>query len=310
MRRLSATIALAAALASACGDSGTSPDDTDVSSIAFAYAGDSTGKLDLWVMSPDGSEYHRIVTSPETEALPDWSPDGQTLLFTRRSAGTSAVSSLWTVRADGSELHEISAGMGDSFGGRWSPDGLWVVFRTGDYGASNIVVMRADGAGRHTVGAPEVDDAYSVPTWSVDGRIAFKRTSPATIGIWMMKPDGSELTRMTRGDDSEPRWSPDGTRLVFSRQTVLGSSVENALIVMDPNGSLRQITGASIDRAPTWSPDGQFIIFDRQVPFGNRSACPMFRVLAAGGVAVNIQPARTRQACQGSAWRSRAGTAK
>jgi TolB protein len=260
----------------------------------------------------DGSTVRRIVTSPEIEAYPDWSPDGQTLLFTRISRGTQQNpvqrASLWTVRADGTELRELTAGLGYSLGGRWSPDGQSIVFETGEYPAFSIGVMRADGTGWHTVASASVTDAYSQPTWSPDGRIAFQRTTAEWRGIWTMSSDGSGLIRLTGGDDSEPRWSPDGKQLVFSRQFLSGTGSASVLVVANADGSgLRQLTGGPYDRIPAWSPDGKVIIYDSQVPFGNRTSCPLYKVFAAGSLPVNFLPQRTRAGCSGSAWRASPG---
>jgi TolB protein len=314
-RALGIAIALAGALPAACGgDSATRPDDLDLSAIAFAYATDSTSSnLDIYAVPVDGSTVRRIVTSPEIEAYPDWSPDGQTLLFTRFTRGTQQGlpvqrASLWTVRADGTELRELTAGLGDSFGGRWSPDGQSIVFETGEYPALSIGVMRADGTGWHTVASASVTDAYSQPTWSPDGRIAFRRTTAEWLGIWTMTSDGSGLMRLTIGDDSEPRWSPDGTQLVFSRQLVSGTASASVLIVANADGSgLRQLTVGPYDRSPAWSPDGKVIIYDGRVLLGNRTSCPLYKVFAAGSLPANFLPQRTRGACSGSAWRASPG---
>jgi Tol biopolymer transport system component len=299
-------LTLAVALAAGCADS-SGPDDLDLSAIAFSYAADTAlgTDLDIFVMPSDGSDVRRVASSSDSEIYPDWSPDGQTLLFTRVSRATQKAS-LWTIRADGTDLREVAPGSGESFGGRWSPDGQSIVFRTAA-APSTLAVMRADGTDRHTIASALVTDAYTVPSWSPDGRIAFSRyTDTGSQGIWTIRPDGTGLTRFTDHEDAEPRWSPDGTRLAYGTQVYAGTSALNILFVVKADGSdPQQISGGAADRSPAWSPDGKWIIFDRVIPQGSRPPCGMFRVPSVGGVAVNIQPARTRIACQGSAWRSR-----
>lgn len=56
------------------------------------------------------------------------------------------------------------------------------------------------------------------PQWSPRGDlIVFDSNRDGATHIWVMKPDGSDVVRLTRtGNNSHPSWSPDGDRIVFS----------------------------------------------------------------------------------------------
>lgn len=83
--------------------------------------------------------------------------------------------------------------------------------------------------------------------------------------------DGSHFAALTGGSlDAYPTWSPDGTRLAFSRLTEGGTDEPAQHIwTMDATGgSLREITTEPdrYDNSPTWSPDGSQIAFVGAVP--------------------------------------------
>jgi Tol biopolymer transport system component len=55
--------------------------------------------------------------------------------------------------------------------------------------------------------------------WSPTGdRIAFNRLAGGNFDIYTIRPDGTDLRRLTNaeGNDSHPAWSPDGEFILFS----------------------------------------------------------------------------------------------
>jgi len=79
--------------------------------------------------------------------------------------------------------------------------------------------------------------------------------------------DGSNLTelRPLSGNSFGPDWSPDGSKLAFTRR----AGIANQIFVMDADGGnvtpLSDCTtcGEGGDHSPTWSPDGSQIAFAR-----------------------------------------------
>ena len=89
------------------------------------------------------------------------------------------------------------------------------------------------------------------------GRIAFGSRE----GIFVVGSDGNGLRRLTSSWDDDPAWSPDGTKIAFTR-------VRNALgqiYVMKADGSdVEQLTsGPFTNNHPSWSPNGTRIAFER-----------------------------------------------
>ena len=89
-----------------------------------------------------------------------------------------------------------------------------------------------------------------------NGLIAFARESPQR-GIFTIDPSGEELTRLTHGQDYRPRWSPDGTRIVFQRFV----GVHSDIYVMDADGSNVERLTQRGGFQPDWSPDSNRIVF-------------------------------------------------
>jgi WD40-like Beta Propeller Repeat len=80
----------------------------------------------------------------------------------------------------------------------------------------------------------------------------------------------SRLTRPRRGFDDQPAWSPDASRIAFTRN---GPEVGTWVIGADGSGErpLRNAPASS----PTWSPDGARIAFLRQAGTGGPVICVM-----------------------------------
>ena len=102
------------------------------------------------------------------------------------------------------------------------------------------------------------------PQLSPDGRqVAFtitdtdKAASRRTTQIYLVPASGGEVRQLTKEAQSSasPRWSPDGTRLAFTRG--------GQIMVMDvAAGAVRQVTNISTEAdGPVWSPDGKWIAF-------------------------------------------------
>jgi dipeptidyl aminopeptidase/acylaminoacyl peptidase len=95
-----------------------------------------------------------------------------------------------------------------------------------------------------------------------NGLIAFASDRDGDLEIYVVKPDGTGLTRLTHssGSDTSPAWSPDGQQIAFVRNTGTGRSI----VVMNADGSDQRVIAAAPSGGshPAWSPDGSTIAFE------------------------------------------------
>src|SRR5215207_6827603 len=91
----------------------------------------------------------------------------------------------------------------------------------------------------------------------VEGTIAFQSNRDGNNEIHVMNGDGSGLVNLTNNpaDDYTPVWSPDGKKIIFSRNSEI--YVMNA----DGSGQTNLTNNPADDEHPDWSPDGTQIVF-------------------------------------------------
>ena len=205
--------------------------------IAFMRA-DPGGHIQVWVAHSDLTGQRQLTKdNTSNSGYPTWAPGGKRLAFDSDRSDP-----------DPTDANEIS----DVF--TMDPNGGHVVRITAGNGFS------AD------------------PSWSPDGSLLAFETdlgqNPTKQGIYISRPDGSQLRRVTTLPpgaefDLAPRFSPDGKQIAFTRYTLTGDVETSTLFVVNVDGSHERRlsrTDALYPGDADWSNDAKTLVFEADGP--------------------------------------------
>jgi serine/threonine protein kinase len=195
-----------------------SPDGTRI--LYSADSGDSTNKMDLWSMDPDGQNQTNIITYPGDDTDAVWSPDGQWIAFSTDNRA-DGILQLMIVKPDGSGIRRLSTDK-QEFSPEWSPRMDKLVY-----------VLSANNARYLWIRDPKNDFVdteqnlmfgrlkyFDDPAWSPNAEwISYTKVEGRTNDIYLARVAafGLELKRLTNTTfDSYPAWSSDSQWILFT----------------------------------------------------------------------------------------------
>ncbi len=234
--------------------------------------------LRLWMIEAAGGGAHELQTGSGRQTLVGWSSDGARLVYQDEDK-------LYVTDTDGSPGQPADTGcvapcQNDSQISM-SDDGRRIVFVRSssdgsDYAEAIVTMDLTSGVvAELSSTSPRGGGA---PTLSPDGgKIAFYSYGskpdggpfPETLSaIWVVDSDGQNLRQVspTTLAAQNPRWSPDGARIVFisPRQTSDGSITDVGFVyTMRPDGSdVRRLTDDGAATGASWTPDGRILFIE------------------------------------------------
>jgi len=230
--------------------------------LGSAHAQESTGNSDTYIQLEDYLDF-------ESVGNPQISPDGSTILYTRRTIdklNDKFISTLWMMNADGTRNRQVMEGGA----GLWSPDGSRIAYISNDSNGKPQIFIRFMDAEGLVTQITRFEHAPLSMSWSPDGEhIAFVARVPLK-DTWSIslpgRPEGA-------------KWTEDPTIIdtLHYRQDRVGytnSGFDHIFIVPATGGTPRQLTDGEwnvgqrrlgvIASAPrlSFSPDGKKIAFD------------------------------------------------
>jgi Tol biopolymer transport system component len=213
---------------------------------------------------------------------PDWSPDGQTIIFEK-----VALHDLYVVSLADGHRSQLTKGERDERNPAFSPDGKQILFVSNWFSVErNLTLMSSSGRKAR----PVLNDNQSgrsprehrAPAWSRDGRfIAFPQTSGGYLDaydLWVVSADGRKARQLTQiGFVNNPVWCEGDTIIVFTSRGQSGPdrifNITGGQIwkVSTGGGAPVPITDTPDTHIPTdYSPILKQIIFHRAVGGANK----------------------------------------
>jgi Tol biopolymer transport system component len=193
----------------------------------------------------------RFIASTQPDLEPQFSPDGQKIVFSSNRSGNYE---LWTCDREGRNPVQLTYVGGPALGSpRWSPDSRWIAFDCSKAGSSDIYVINSDGGQpRRMTNGPS---NHVRPSWSKDGRwIYFGYNPTGDAQIWKVPAEGGTPIQVTKKGGYEAFESADGKFVYYARLGAPG-------IWKIPIDGGEEIRVLERGRISLWAVTGQGIYF-------------------------------------------------
>jgi TolB protein len=194
---------------------------------------------EIYIMRDDGAHVARLTFNSVEDGDPLLSPDGTKLTF-RRELNPASV---FVMNVDGTSQVGLAPGKRAA----WSPDGTKLAYvSTGLNGqaANDIYTILPNGTGALRITNDGL--AKNSLAWSPDGT---KLVYGAVLGVCVIPATGGSIQSPAQG--KQPRWSPDGQRIVFVTNVYDGN--DEIYSIRTDGSDLKNLSqDAAADSGPDW----------------------------------------------------------
>src|SRR5580692_9654217 len=220
----------------------------------------------IWIVPTDGSAAARRFSAEGFSSnSPRWSPDGKTLAFLSTRAAdlpsgeTPKAQIFLTPFGGGGEAIALTKLKNGVQSYQWSPEGSRIVVVSSSGPMDGVATVDRKSDVRHYT---HIQYKFNDSGWFDDKRRH----------LWVVSVPGGEAKQITEGqdwNDTDPQWSPDGTRIAFvsdrTGKAYDDSHNTDVWVIPATGGALTKISDHAFeDENPRWSPDGKQILFAGQ----------------------------------------------
>lgn len=181
----------------------------------IVYISDQSGAFEVWVMNPDGTGQKQLTNDRESKALPNVSPDGETVVY----FVPGSASMIMTVPISGGTPKKVSVEAVGPYDPSFSADGKWILYSAWTGGKNRIYRVPASGGRAERLtdytafGPRSSPDGSTIACFIIpDGQ---SRTSLAIIPAEGGAPLKTFEIPITAGSKRLPRWMPDGKAITY-----------------------------------------------------------------------------------------------
>jgi len=223
------------------------------------------GQRAVWTVAASGGPPVEVTNNTAIDWNPIWSADGEYLYYLSNRSGSM---NLWRVRVDEKsgivrgEPEPVTIPSTNLAHVRMAKDGRHLVYAT-VLGTSNLQRIGLDAVNGVVKGEPEWitrgSNHFDWPSESPDRQWLLFSTRRPQEDIYISRLDGSDVRQVTNdvARDRRPRWSPDGTRILFFSDR---KGVYSAWLTNPDGGNLSQVSAGGEALNPNWHPDGRHIV--------------------------------------------------
>lgn len=219
--------------------------------------------------SPSPAQARFLTVDPSaTDYWPCFSPDGNTVLFSR-TTDDGKTWTLFVVPTSGGEAHRLAELPVSATRANWSSHNNLIAFTgTAPDGTSTVWLINPDGSQPRQITAAGLSDRVFYPSWYPDGKSLAVMEAPDNL-IKRIDVRGGAAVTVTNREQilaGMPSVSPDGQWIAFGGQKNIGQKYDqgkNSVWLVSNAGELRSLeTSPGQGRTPAWSPDGQWLAFE------------------------------------------------